>query len=172
MSRQYKPRNVQHVPIQEVPGSIISRPKPQRINVSDLPVGFYLFGNKGTVWADAAHVALSGDGTHRTLCGTPMLSTNWARIQKVPTVGCNECLAVFHNLKWDVLSPDGFSIHFEDEYATYEEAVEKLNAWASNFEAQGYYSSPKYGRIPVTDIAVYCRVIPVRQPIDEDDAEE
>jgi hypothetical protein len=51
---------------------------------------YYIFGNKGAVWTNKAHAAKSGDTG--TLCGTPMLSSNWAKIEGVTEVGCPECL--------------------------------------------------------------------------------
>jgi hypothetical protein len=62
-----------------------------RINVSDLKTGYYVFGNKGNVWNDTAHISKS-DFSGRTLCGVPMLSSNWARIEEVDTIGCSKCL--------------------------------------------------------------------------------
>ena len=61
-----------------------------RVNVSDLKPGHMIFGNKGNVWGDTAHIYKSGEGN---LCGTPALSTNWARIEEVKTIGCPKCLA-------------------------------------------------------------------------------
>jgi hypothetical protein len=61
-----------------------------RVNVSDLKPGHMVFGNKGNVWGDTAHIYKSGEGN---LCGTPALSTNWARIEEVKTIGCPRCLA-------------------------------------------------------------------------------
>jgi hypothetical protein len=61
-----------------------------RVNVSDLKPGHHVFGNKGNVWEDTAHIYKSGEGN---LCGTPALSTNWARIEEVKTIGCPSCLA-------------------------------------------------------------------------------
>ena len=60
-----------------------------RVKVADLKPGHRVFGNKGNVWNDTAHIYKSGEGT---LCGTPALSTNWARIERVKTIGCPECL--------------------------------------------------------------------------------
>jgi len=60
-----------------------------RVNVSDLKTGYSIFGNKGNVWNDTAHIYKSGEGN---LCGTPALSSNWARIEEVDTIGCPECL--------------------------------------------------------------------------------
>jgi hypothetical protein len=61
-----------------------------RVNVADLKPGHSVFGNKGNVWEDTAHIYKSGEGN---LCGTPSLSNNWARIENVQTIGCPECLA-------------------------------------------------------------------------------
>jgi hypothetical protein len=61
-----------------------------RVNVADLKPGHMIFGNKGNVWNDTAHIYKSGEGN---LCGTPALSTNWARIEEVKTIGCPRCLA-------------------------------------------------------------------------------
>ena len=55
--------------------------------------GYYLFGGKGDVWSDTAH--LSHGGMTTTLCGRPMLSTNWVRINEVKEVGCDECSRLF-----------------------------------------------------------------------------
>ena len=64
-----------------------------RVNVSDLKPGHMVFGNKGNVWNDTAHIYKSGEGN---LCGTPALSTNWARINEVKTIGCPGCLARYN----------------------------------------------------------------------------
>ena len=61
-----------------------------RVNVADLKPGHMVFGNKGNVWENTAHIYKSGEGN---LCGTPALSTNWARIEEVKTIGCPGCLA-------------------------------------------------------------------------------
>jgi hypothetical protein len=61
----------------------------KKAKVKDLKPGFYLYGNKGTVWQDTAHIAQTGHAT--TLCGTPMLATNWARREKVKEIGCELC---------------------------------------------------------------------------------
>jgi hypothetical protein len=65
-----------------------------RVNVADLKPGHSIFGNKGNVWNDTAHIYKSGEGN---LCGTPALSSNWARIEEVQTIGCAECLAKYNN---------------------------------------------------------------------------
>ena len=66
-----------------------------KIKVVDLKKDFHIFGNKGSVWNDSAHVSKSGEST--TLCGTPMLSSNWARIEKLEHIGCEECINKYNN---------------------------------------------------------------------------
>jgi len=39
------------------------------IKTKELKGDHYMFGNKGAVWSNKVHIAKSGDGTHRTLCG-------------------------------------------------------------------------------------------------------
>ena len=47
------------------------------MKVKDLKPNYYIFGNKGNVWNNTAHIYKAGEGN---LCGTPALSNNWARI--------------------------------------------------------------------------------------------
>lgn len=60
-----------------------------------MEANFYLFGNKGNVWSETTHIAHSGDGTYRTMCGTPMLSSNWAMIAGITEPGCPECIKLY-----------------------------------------------------------------------------
>jgi len=60
-----------------------------RVNVADLKTGYSVFGNKGNVWENTAHIYKHGEGN---LCGTPALSSNWASIEGVKTIGCPRCL--------------------------------------------------------------------------------
>ena len=64
------------------------------MKVNELKSNYHVFGNKGNVWNNTAHIYKNGAGN---LCGTPALSTNWARIEKVETVGCPECLKKYQN---------------------------------------------------------------------------
>ena len=63
-----------------------------RLKVTDLKPGYSVFGNKGNVWSNTAHIYESGKGN---MCGTPALSTNWARIEEVEHIGCPGCLAAY-----------------------------------------------------------------------------
>ena len=60
------------------------------MNVNELKPNQMVYGNKGNVWTNTAHIFESGKGN---LCGTPSLATNWARIEGVEVAGCPECLA-------------------------------------------------------------------------------
>jgi len=61
--------------------------------VKDLKSEYYMFGNKGALWSDEAHISKSG--IHTTLCGSPMLSTNWCGIEDVKTIGCPKCIEIY-----------------------------------------------------------------------------
>lgn len=63
------------------------------MNKSELKPQYSIFGNKGNVWNNACHIDKSGQ--HTTLCGLPMLSSNWARIEEVEEIGCKECIAIY-----------------------------------------------------------------------------
>lgn len=63
------------------------------MNKNELKPGYHIFGNKGTVWSNSAHIYQSGVGN---LCGTPALSHNWARALEVQTIGCPECLKKYN----------------------------------------------------------------------------
>jgi hypothetical protein len=60
------------------------------MNVKNLKPNQMVYGNKGNVWTNTAHIFESGKGN---LCGTPALATNWARIEGVEVIGCPRCLA-------------------------------------------------------------------------------
>lgn len=69
------------------------------MQTSDLKTNYYIFGNKGNVWSNQCHIAHSGTFSGTTLCGVPMLSSNWARIEQVDHIGCEECKKLYHNTK-------------------------------------------------------------------------
>ena len=66
------------------------------MKVKDLKPNYFIFGNKGNVWSNTAHIFKAGEGN---LCGTPALSTNHARLQNVEEIGCPQCLAKYKNEK-------------------------------------------------------------------------
>lgn len=63
------------------------------MNKSELEPMYSIFGNKGAVWNNECHIAKSNQPS--TLCGVPMLSSNWARIEDVQEIGCKKCLEIY-----------------------------------------------------------------------------
>jgi len=63
--------------------------------------------------------------------------------------------------RFNVLSPDGFPIHFSNTYATKKEAFYAAKEWAEGYKRQGYYSSARYGKINLSDLLDYCELIEV-----------
>jgi hypothetical protein len=64
--------------------------------------------------------------------------------------------------KYDVLSPDGFSIRIGVEpFSSMNKAVEYFNEWKDRYKMQGYYSSVPYGRIPLEDLEDYCQWVEI-----------
>jgi hypothetical protein len=58
--------------------------------------------------------------------------------------------------KYQVLSPDGFTIDREKPYyVSKKKALEAFENWKKRYEGQGYYSSNR-GRIPLDDLQDYC----------------
>lgn len=61
--------------------------------------------------------------------------------------------------KFQVLSPDGFTIEFDKpHYPSRKKAIEAYEKWKSRYEQQGYYSSAK-GRIPLDELDDNCSLI-------------
>ena len=67
------------------------------MEVSKLKKDYHLFGNKGNFWNNSAHIARNSD--YLTLCGTPMLSNNWARIEKMKFANCPKCNRIYAELE-------------------------------------------------------------------------
>jgi hypothetical protein len=66
------------------------------------------------------------------------------------------------NKKYDVISPDGFSIRIGvPPFSSIKERDKYFKMWKERFAKQGYYSSVKYGRIHLADLADYCEWIEV-----------
>jgi hypothetical protein len=62
--------------------------------------------------------------------------------------------------KYQILSPDGFTIDFNVSYYTsIKKAKEALKNWLERYKIQGYYSSSKFGRINLLDVEDYCQLI-------------
>jgi hypothetical protein len=61
--------------------------------------------------------------------------------------------------KFDILSPDGFSIFPGRTYTTDEEIEKGLEEWKERFKTQGYYSTCRHGQreqIALEDLADEC----------------
>jgi hypothetical protein len=63
------------------------------MKVTELKSNYSIYGNKGNVWNNTAHIYESGKGN---LCGTPALATNWAKIEKVEHIGCQDCIEKYN----------------------------------------------------------------------------
>jgi hypothetical protein len=63
-----------------------------------------------------------------------------------------------------VLSPDGFTIEREPvSYKNIKAAMTAFKKWKKNYEAQGYYSSTKHGRIHLLDLEDFCEFIEIKK---------
>ncbi len=69
----------------------------------------------------------------------------------------NKNLKAMKTNKFDILSPDGFSIEGGKTY-TRREIKEAFNNWKSRYEKQGYYSSNR-GRIDLDELEQNCTLI-------------
>lgn len=65
------------------------------MKTSNLKSGFSLYGNKGNVWENNAHIYQSGKGN---LCGTPALASNWAKENKMEEANCEKCNKLYNDL--------------------------------------------------------------------------
>ena len=60
--------------------------------------------------------------------------------------------------KYQVLSPDGFTIEFDKPYyISKKKAFEAFDKWKERYKLQGYYSSNN-GRIPLEDLEDYMNI--------------
>jgi hypothetical protein len=64
--------------------------------------------------------------------------------------------------KYQILSPDGFTIEFSKEYyKTKKDALKSFENWLDRYKVQGFYSSTNYGKIHILDIKDYCQFIKI-----------
>lgn len=61
------------------------------VKKTELKSGYSIFGNKGNVWSNTAHIYQSKTGN---LCGTPALSSNHAGYAG-SDAGCEKCCAIY-----------------------------------------------------------------------------
>lgn len=64
------------------------------------------------------------------------------------------------NQKFQILSPDGFTIEMDKEHYSDSEVKKALKSFVERYKKQGYYSSNN-GRIPLNKIVDHCSIIPV-----------
>lgn len=60
----------------------------------------------------------------------------------------------FH-IAYNYISPDGFTIYYEN-FKYKDQADDYLKIWLNSFSKQGYYSSVKYGKIPLSELQAFC----------------
>lgn len=60
----------------------------------------------------------------------------------------------FH-IAYNYISPDGFTIYYEN-FKCKDQAEDYLKNWLNSFSKQGYYSSVKYGKIPLSELQTFC----------------
>ena len=70
---------------------------------------------------------------------------------------------------YDVLSPDGFPIDPEEVYPDLESAHAAAVDYAARFAQQGYYTTARWERIPLEDLAGRCRIVEVPDDYLEED---
>ena len=63
-------------------------------------------------------------------------------------------------LRYDILSPEGFSIHAQDTYSSIAQAWAAFEEWKKRFESQGYYSS-NTGVIALYELKDHCKLIKI-----------
>lgn len=61
--------------------------------------------------------------------------------------------------KYQVISPDGFTIEFEHPYyRSLKKALAAFEKWKERYTKQGYYSSSRHGVIELKDLEDYCQI--------------
>jgi hypothetical protein len=59
--------------------------------------------------------------------------------------------------KYQVISPDGFTIEYEHPYYTSKKkAIAAFEKWRERYVKQGYYSSSRFGVLELKDLEQYC----------------
>ena len=62
------------------------------MNIKELKSNFHIYGNKGDVWGNTAHIYKSTVGV---LCGKPALATNHVRLNEIEKIGCPKCIEMY-----------------------------------------------------------------------------
>lgn len=63
---------------------------------SKLKGNYDAYGNKGACWSNKVHITKTNSFSGTTLCGTPMLASNYARIWDEKEIGCPDCLRIYN----------------------------------------------------------------------------
>ena len=61
-------------------------------------------------------------------------------------------------MPFEVLSPDGFTIHPTKVWETREEAIEAAKEWVQSYARQGFYRTNEWIRIPLSELLDKCEV--------------
>jgi hypothetical protein len=62
------------------------------MTIKELKSNFHIYGNKGDVWSNTAHIYKSTVGI---LCGKPALATNHVKLNGIETIGCQTCIKAY-----------------------------------------------------------------------------
>lgn len=92
------------------------------IKVSELQEGFKIFGNRGAVLMNKAHIFEVGFKA-TTLCDTPMLSSNYASLE-CTEVGCEACIEIYNT----IIEPLSIAL-YKDELSQKIEFFENEEYW-------------------------------------------
>lgn len=87
-------------------------------------------------------------------CGEYQYKVSIIKNESLKNVVCGQVIKSCI-VEYNYISPDGFTICYEN-FESKEEAKQFLKQWIKSFERQGYYSSVKYGRIPLTELESFC----------------
>lgn len=73
-------------------------------------------------------------------------------------------LKALHDManKWQVLSPDGFTIERYDHYKTRKDALQALERFCKRYITQGYYSSSNRGHISLEELPNACKLTKIK----------
>jgi hypothetical protein len=62
------------------------------MTIKELKSNFHIYGNKGDVWSNTAHIYKSTVGI---LCGKPALATNHVKLNGIENIGCQTCIKAY-----------------------------------------------------------------------------
>jgi hypothetical protein len=91
----------------------------------------------------------------RTTATSPLIAKNMVMAAENCPACAIQKIEEYTPASIDLITPDGFSISFDETWKTKTAAKEAYKKWVKRYETQGYYSSSQYGRIPLTDLWGY-----------------